>query len=296
MLIKKKKNKKKYLYKKLKLEKIKEEKLKLEKIKEEELKLEKIKEEELKLEKIKEEKLKKKWKRLIKSIVKDDKVIIKEIFIFYNKIIEEAEFFEDNIEDNINKDNNEDKKLWNFWFPIFNINIINDESEEFNIPWILYICIKSKKYNYSLLKRDNIYKIVIKNEPLVIDYTNKYSTHMIVYSKRTLEYYDIITNDLSNFDQYKYINFNILDNKYKYSHIKNNVQCILHDIRFKLELGIYDDYIIYNYNLFNKKVLMKHSLGPRLINKKIINMLKLNKLNIRLIILRPNEILYNYLI
>ena|SRR5687767_9822362 len=149
---------------------------------------------------------------------------------------------------------------------------------------------------YKLFKRDHIYKIIIKNEPLMIEYSNKYSTHMIVYSKRTLEYYDIITNDLSNFDQYKYVDFNILNNNNKYFKIKNDIKCILHDIRLQLELGIYDDYVIYNYNMLNKKILMKHSLGPRIINKKIIKMLTLNKLNIRFISLRLNEILYDYLV
>jgi len=48
--------------------------------------------------------------------------------------------------------------------------------------------------------------------------------------------------------------------------------------------------------MLNKKILMKHSLGPRIINKKIIKMLTLNKLNIRFISLRLNEILYDYLV
>ncbi len=119
---------------------------------------------------------------------------------------------------------------------------------------------------------------------------------MIVYSKRLLEYHNIITNDLSNFDQYKYININMFDDNYKYSKIKNDIKCILHDIILKLELGTYDDYMIYNHNLNNKKVLMKKSLGPRIISNKTTDMFKFNKLSVRLIQLRYNEMIYDFLV
>jgi len=116
------------------------------------------------------------------------------------------------------------------------------------------------------MQYDEIIKIIIKGPAIKDKIFEEYIIHYIIYTKDILEFHVVITSSYDNHDYYKLLDINIFEDKNLYIDLSIKLDFIIESLKY----GTYNNYIIYN---------------------DILNNLKLNKLNIKLIIFKPNIIL-----
>lgn len=182
-----------------------------------------------------------------------------------------------------------------WWFPKSSV-MLDDVIERCSTPWTLYVCLKTP-YNindikgsyYKLFEQNHIYRLLIKSPFVQLnnDYNNNYN--LIVYTKRLLEYHNIISNEIKIAKQYNYFTIDLFNANYKETLLHRSIYYMISDIRAYLSEGIYNHYIIYN-----SITLKKYILDPIVIEDRIIELLFLDKLDIKLLFLEPFEILDNY--
>ena len=139
---------------------------------------------------------------------------------------------------------------------------------------------------YIYMQYDEIIKIIIKGPAIKDKIFEEYIIHYIIYTKDILEFHVVITSCYDNHDYYKLLNINIFTDKNLYIDLSVKLDFIIESLKY----GTYNNYIVYD-DITSRTIILK----PQLIKDNILNDLKLNKLNIKLIILESNEIIYNYL-
>lgn len=184
------------------------------------------------------------------------------------------------------------KNLYYFWFPYFQIitNVKNINLENLKIYIFLKIPffindIKNNYYKY--YKREHIFKIIVAYPWSYIRNVDRYSRYLIIYSKRSLGYYNVIVNTITGY-KYPAIEINLNTKLYKNTIFYKNLVWIFNDIKLRLIYGYYDKYVIVSLLQLNEIYL-----DPQYLKPNIFDQLNLNTGNINLILLTDN-LPFNY--
>ena len=186
------------------------------------------------------------------------------------------------------------KHLYFFWFPSLEINnLLALNLEDLN-TWKIYVFLNIpepiddfKNTYYKFYKREHIVKIIIAEPWFFLKYLNRYSRHLIIYSKRLLCYYNVVVDSLQTY-KYEVIELNLNQSPYKNTLLSKNLFWIFLDIKACLMHGYYNKSI-----LSSLSQLHEISSDPQNIKKEILDQLLFNKSHINFILL-SERIPFNY--